>query len=142
MELLAMARLVWAVLCSRIIVDQATQNVSLIETIEEIQISPTPPVGQPAIVPIQMDLAALVVRSQSSVPESTSLKTIFLDPNGTKISDNQIQLDLNEFARCRAFVRINALSISMLGTHHIDVQLGDPSTNHWTSFADIPLEIH
>src|SRR5882724_578285 len=107
-----MADLVWSVLCNRGILDQYTNNVTLVDVVEVLQLQALDeiPEGQRGAVPVQMALVTLWRRSDYSVPEKTAARFVLEIPDDDSPSlVARMVVDLETHRRSRTFVNVLAL---------------------------------
>ena len=135
-----MIALVWSVLCSRPIVDGETNNISLIDVVEEAHIQTA---GLPGALPIQLTLVSLWAREHPDQPERARGFIQFCDPAGAVQGDISSEIDLTAHTRFRQIVRFVGLPISTVGVHWFNVfveieQAGAVTRNQ---VARIPLDV-
>src|SRR5262245_52540306 len=107
-----MAKMVWAVLCTKASIDMNSNNVSLFEVLEQVQRSPSLPLPAEAakdrtiVVPIQADFAVSTMRSDFAVPEEGQGRFHLVSPDGQRLAGGEFKLELKEHRRCRTIARM------------------------------------
>ncbi|MDO8433371.1 MAG: hypothetical protein Q7S58_13285 [Candidatus Binatus sp.] len=138
-----MIRHVWSVLCARSIIDNESNNISLLEVLEQLAV--TAPPGQAALsqtdkisVPLNSELVTLWTRS-GDVPEQSRARIRIVNAGGDELHVSEIAVDLTKHARLRSRARLNGLAIRGPGVHEFRVSLEEQG--RWEEVARIPLQI-
>ena len=100
-------KVIWALLCENIIVDRDTNNVSLINVVDELTVPASPPEGPPgavfeSIVILNLRMAILWTRSIPSVPEVGEARVKVVAPDDSISFSPQLEVDLTQGPRERA----------------------------------------
>lgn len=134
---------VWTVLCSRSVTDKDTNNINLLEVIEQVTIIGTPPPeGQEGIVPIPLEVVTLWTRTRDDQSARGRARIKFVRPSGVlDRATNEIDVDLTTHKRTRNSMKISGLPISEQGRHGFTVELWKDETQTWAEVASIPLEV-
>lgn len=128
---------VWTVLCSRSIIDDKSNNISLIDVLEQLAI-----IGfLPTVVPITFEVVNLWARSDVDQPSRGQARLRFLDPSGHIRGEHEYEVDLSAHQRSRTGIAIAGLPVQEAGHHHFLVQLWDEGEAEWRDVVRIPLEI-
>jgi hypothetical protein len=140
-----MAKLNFALLCSRAIVDKATNQFSAIDVIEQITINvPPETAGDASPVFVMQNPAQLVVdisRSQLGTPETARVRVNVLCARGERIGGAELDLDMQTTTRCRGFITISGLPISSAGALNFEVQILD-SVDNWLTVTQVLLPVN
>lgn len=128
---------VWSVLCLRASIDRETNNVSLFDVVEQIQVLGR--AGTPGVVG-PFELVSLWRRTLS-LPERGQVRVSIRGPSGHLYVQQVQDIDLREFQRMRARFRITAIPIEGSGTYQISVELQQTDGEAWGKVANIPVEI-
>jgi hypothetical protein len=145
-----MAEHVWSVLCSKALIDNETQMVSLIEVVERViinergefeeAIANAPSDARP-LLPHLMYLMSWWVRTNRAVPETGAFRIRTLLPSG-EYSDivAAFVISLENNTGFRARLRIPGIPWAGIGLYWfvIEEQLGE---EEWRISARIPLEV-
>ncbi len=136
-----MAEHLWTVLCSKAVIDQDTNNVSLIEIVEELTLSPL--AGDKMVtLPVSFELVTLVKRSEPDQPESLMGQVSLLTPKGNKQLSAQFEINLSEKPRLRTRMRMSALPLEGPGVYHFLIEFLDKATDKWSEAYRLPLDVH
>lgn len=131
---------VWTVVCSRAVVDQKSNNVSLQNVLEQITISAVPSAGW--ALPISLDIMTLWARSDFIQPAQGQYRIAFRSPSAAIISGPFCRkVDLSEYKRMRDRVTVNSLRVDESGRHTFTVEFQLDGETNWTQVAVIPLEV-
>jgi hypothetical protein len=147
MERRNLLKVIWAVLCERAIIDRDTNNVSLINVIEEIAISVQPPEGAPdeasdgRLVLANMELVVLWVRSDLEVPERGYGRIRVIAPDEREAPTHENEVDLTQYLRLRTRIRLTSLPMRGSGVYRIKIEGRAPPSSEWTEEFDLPLRV-
>jgi len=137
----------WSILCTRATVDKLTNNISLIEIIDEIsvEVDPTVDLSKPLPTPLMLAVSAVVVsaytRTDPSIPEKTIGRLTLHGPPGSSLfTPANFDIDLTQFIRTRCLIGIAGLPIEMSGMHSFSVDV-QTSTQQFAEVARVPFEI-
>lgn len=100
-------KVIWALLCETAIVDRDTNNISLVNIVDEMTVPAPPPQGLlgPVIERIEvldLRLAILWARSISDVPESGEGRITVVAPDDSISVSPEVEVDLSQSQRMRA----------------------------------------
>ena len=137
-----MAIHVWSVFCSKSSVDRNTNNISLFDVTEQLNLSYEGDlVAGPVMVPGEFDLVSLWLRSNVEKPESPVLRASVIGPNGKTLVGPEHKIDLATAPRSRSILKMNAVPINGNGYHFFLVELRNEGTKVWQEVARIPLDV-
>ena len=140
-------RVIWAVLCRQSLLDRDTNNVSLIDVIEEIQISAIPPQveaddsGSALLAANVVELIVLFGRSEFNTSEKGRGRLRLLTPNGTSSSAHEFEVDLTNNLKHRFRLKIPGIPIQGEGIYYFLVDCKTDADNWEEKFA-LPLEVN
>ncbi len=133
---------VWTVLCSRSLVDVESQNISLLEVVDEISLAPELLAENKEVsLPIRLELVTCWRRSQLDQPGKSRGRMSLSGPDGKKMEEQSYNIDLSEFPRRRTRVRMPGLLISKPGSYVFRVEVQMMPVGQWMEVAKIPLDI-
>lgn len=136
-----MAKHIWSVLCTRGVLDRYTNNVSLHDVVEEIAITPSRPMPDAlGAFPASLSLVSLWVRSEADTPETVQTRMRLLAPDGTKVAEGSVVVDMTTHKRSRYFSHLTAMPFKGDGVYQFVVEqlVGDQD---WREVASVPLEV-
>lgn len=138
-----MIRHIWTVPCRVTITDQESNNVSLIEVLEEIVIAPTAARSDSARLrlPLLFDVVTLWARERSGEPEVGIGRMQLLSPQGRILIEQSTEIDLREKRRLRTFGRIIGFPAEGSGTYHFRVDYRTTEGEEWQLAGIIPLDV-
>ena len=130
----------WTILCSRAVVDQRSNNVSLQNILEQITIRGELPTDAaiPAI-PMMCELVTLWARQPADTPTQGRARITYLAPSGEELHAAEVPIDLSETQRYRTQLTMQGLRIAGPGVHTFRVELQD--NGNWREVSAVPLEI-
>lgn len=129
---------VWTVLCSRSVIDIETNNVSIQDVIEQLNIPGDPkPDG---LLAIPFEIISLWARSDPKHPEQGTERITFITPSGKSTMVVESSINLSEAERHRNRVKFPGLPIAEEGRYQfiIEFKLDD---GEWTKATILPLSI-
>lgn len=130
---------VWAVICSKSIIDDQTKNISLIDVVEQINISRT--VELPISIALPIEVVSLWSRTNLDQPARGHGRIVFITPSGNSQELGQMDIDLESYKRLRARIGLLGLPISELGKHVFEVHFSFEGSDETTIVARVPIEI-
>ena len=131
---------VWTVLCSHAVIDRDSNDVSLLDVVEQVNIRDKPSPDGGMLTPL--DLMTLWARADLDRPAQGQGRVTFLSPSD-EVNDGPFEydIDLSQHGRNRSRGRFRALHIGGSGRHVFRVELRNEGETEWRKVADIPLEI-
>lgn len=123
-----MARFDFALLAQSVSVDRESNNLSIINVIDELAVpkeTPNPPKGKPVTVGFTFALLVVWERTTSSVPETKEGRIVLIGPNSKRPAGiAPLKIDLTgPNQRCRTVLRANVLPYQGPGIYRFVVQL-------------------
>lgn len=118
-----MPNLIWAVFCERAVVDSSTNNVSLLNVIEELHpAGPTPEqikeaAGRVIGAAFPCVLVSNWERSDLDRPEITTVRLRLVDPRGKTVIEVRQALDLKKNARARLMANLPGMPVGLEGRY-------------------------
>ena len=139
---------VWTVLCSHAVIDRDSNNVSLLDVIEQLNIRDRSSSEKSIVfsldpMTLSLDLMTLWARSDIDVPAQGRGRVTFLSPSG-EVSDGPFEfgVDLSQHRRIRTRGSFKALHVTEPGRYLFRVELQNEGETEWCQVAMIPLEIN
>ena len=134
-------RHVWSVFCSRAVIDADTNNVTLVEVLEALQIAPPiPPL--PGILQLPCELVTLWSRQDLATAEQGTARARLMAPDGhTELHTATYTVDLGGYPRIRHRLRLNGVPITGEGLHIWEVAFRAAPEDEWGVRASVPLHI-
>jgi hypothetical protein len=130
---------VWTVACIHAIVDQESNLISLLDVIEQINISEKP--APKKAIGLTLDLATLWIREDPEVPEKGHAKITFVSPSGVELKSIRTDVNLGKHERLRSRGRFVGLPTPEAGRYIFRVDLEDEASKEWKEVASIPIRI-
>jgi hypothetical protein len=136
-----MIRHVWSVLCRRSIVDSESNNISLSDVLEQIEIKPA--VKQKKyVVPLEFEITSLWMKTGDKKQISAEVFIKFTDP-----SDNLIKVFNNKFTltpdlvRMRTRMKVMGIELSEIGIYNFNIFLKTEGSKREDLVASLPLDV-
>ena len=119
-------RVVWAMLCESFVQDKYTNKLSIINTVEALNVSPlaAPPTSpeSPAVIPQPCQLVATIVRSDFHVGEQGNALVTMILPEGNEADKTEIEVNLVDFPTYRIWVNYQGLPVTSGGVYKFRVE--------------------
>lgn len=138
----------WSVLCRKAIVDRASNNVSLLESFEQLTVSighqPKELVatGSPITIPQSHELVTLWSRNDIDQEYSRNVELEFVDPEGNVLSQSEYILKFGpHIRRARVITTIGELSLTKSGIYTYRLYLQSDSGGREEPVVELPLEV-
>ena len=140
-------RAIWAILCQNTIIDQRSNNVSLIEVIDELAAPAPPPdlmtetIEEPSIL-FDANLVVLWARSDLDIPEKAQARSRIIAPNGGEARSGEVEIDLTDIMRARAIGRITTFPpFTQVGEYTIKIETKSNDAE-WQQVFELPLWVN
>lgn len=136
-----MARHIWSVLCSKGALDTQTNQISLLDVLEQASatLPADPKPGESLHLPCQ--LIGLWARSDPSKPEKAQCAVRLELPDGTATDRAEMDIDLSTTTRFRSTFRMEGLPLQN-GALEFVVEHRPSADNDWAEVARIPMELN
>ncbi len=130
---------VWSVLCSRSVIDQDSNNVSIQNVIEEIEVVGEPEAG--ALLSVRLEVTSLWITSTPEGRGCGKIRVTFTSPSGQVAEPFLFDLNLSNTERSRTRMRFQGIPATESGRHYFKVELLEDGVDEWRQVAAIPLTI-
>jgi hypothetical protein len=134
---------IWTVPCRVTITDQDTNNVSMIEVLEELVLAPLAArqdLGRPRF-PAIFDVVTLWAREIPEQPETGLGRVLLLSPQGETLIEQGVEVDLRQVRRLRSLGRIMGFPMRGAGVYHFRIDSRSNEAAAWQEVGRIPLEV-
>jgi hypothetical protein len=133
-----MIRHVWSVLCRNASIDVQTNNVCLLNTIEEFNIPFIPSKERPFI--FVGELVSLWVRENEDIPNTGEMRVSFVVSGQPKIVPPiTLDVDLSQTTFHRTRITITSIPILSYGRFEFQVEFRMTGENDWKQVACLPF---
>lgn len=138
-----MIRHVWSVLCAKSVTDSVTNNISLIDVVEQIAaVPPTTPSPQgTGMVLVPLEIVSLWARENPSIPARGRARVDLVGPNGAALANFQFEIDLSRFERLRTQGKMNGVPVVAAGLYSFIVSMQQGPQDSWLEVARVPLQM-
>jgi hypothetical protein len=132
---------VWSVLCGRAVTDRETNNMSLLEVIEQVNLlGPMPEPGQRVALPIPFEVVSLWSRGNPNEREESTGRIKIIAPNNAEVLAHEFSINLIEHARVRTQMRSVGIPLAGVGRYVFSIEIKRPN-EIWETVAKIPLQV-
>jgi hypothetical protein len=132
---------IWSVLCARSATDRETNNLSLFEILEQVNIlGPLPDPGANAAFPMQYEVVSLWARANSAEAEESRGRIKLIAPSGAQVFAQEFPVNLSENLRMRTQLRSMGFPLLGPGRYRFEVEIQRANEN-WETVARIPLQV-
>lgn len=136
-----MANHLWAILGTKAIVDLRSNNASITNIIEQINIETNIPEGKTGLIPLSTDLMLLTERSDYEVPESLKGRFVIISADGEELGDVKFDINLAKSVRTRNIIHTDAMPVKGAGRYVISIQHYDEESEAWKEKGQSPISI-
>jgi hypothetical protein len=140
-----MAKLELFLICERALVDATTNNLSIVNILEEVQTQPPklPPdaiaAGRQPLVALQLTILSVWNRSGHAAREQARARIQIKSPKGKKLGEASVALDFSKFERIRAMLPLPGLPLDGAGRYIFSADLGFGS--RWRRVGTVALKV-
>jgi hypothetical protein len=131
---------VWTVVCLNSVIDQESNNISLLNVIEQLTIH-----GEPSpdrALPSSLEVVTLVSRHSLADTATGNARIEFVSPSGEVLLHSDHAVDLEEYIRFRWRWRIQGLPVRRSGRHLFRVFLQQADGSEWEQVSEVPLQVN
>ncbi len=134
----------WTIPCRLSLTDRESNNVTLVEILEEISIPDFPiRAGEvPGMIPALFDVVSLWSRENPDLPESGFGRVSFVPAQGEPIVFHEFEVNLTETVRTRSIGRIAGFPLAPAGLSLLRVERRMSREEPWEEVAALPLRIN
>jgi hypothetical protein len=129
---------VWTVLCSRAVIDVDSQNVSIHNVIEQLNVAAEP--APDLVIGIAYELVSLWVRSEIDTPTKGRTRVTLISPTGATTAVAEMPIDLSQVERARHRISCQGLHVTGPGRYVFRVELSEED-GEWRRVASVPLRV-
>lgn len=142
-----MIKHIWSVLCQKSIVDQHSNNISLLDVFEELKVNTQPSPDNilskfgEIVVPVTYQIVSLWTHDPIK-KELIDLRVDFNKPDGSikTIFENELELPSDKI-RIRNIININGIGIKNTGKYIFEIKEKSKKESKFKTVAELPLEI-
>lgn len=136
-----MAHHIWTVVCARSIVDAETQNLTLLDILEQVSAPASVFESDEAFLPLRLEVVSLWARREPEVQTQAEGRLRWKDPKGEILEEQEYTIDLREHPRSRTRVRVPGLPVSTPGLYFFTVSQRSEKGS-WEEVARIPIRLN
>jgi hypothetical protein len=135
---------VWSVLCSQSVIDSQTNNMSLMNIVEQLNILEDVSAidsGQLSLIPASLEIVSLWHTTEYDPVGRTEGRLEITTPDGPVGSQGFDIIFGADKRRYRTIFKMNAIPFRGLGIYHYVVSMKLHDSDVWVEVANIPLEM-
>jgi len=130
---------IWTVLCLRAVIDVDSQNVSIQNVLEQLNL--TVESGSDLVIGISYEIVSFWVRSEVETPVRGRSRITLVDPGGNTTPVAEMPIDLTAVERARHRIYCQGLRVTAPGRYIFRVELLEDGQREWRSVASVPLRV-
>lgn len=134
-------RHIWSVVCSKASIDRETNNISLFEVLESVQMQITGPFQYPGSVPLEATFVTLWARDNSAEPISAQSQIRILAPDRSVLGTIASAVDLQSNPRTRQITQLKGFPIVGSGPYEFEVAWRANDADGWHVVSRVPFEV-
>jgi len=134
----------WSLLCRKTIIDKETNNLSIIDILEQVQVNASVPSNAvfPVKVPISYELVSMWTREHASDETKAEIEIKITGPDGIVGTTHSKELVFPvSIQRMRSRIRISGIEITNSGVYEFTVGIKEEKSHSFTTVATIPLSV-
>lgn len=135
-----MAEHIWTVVCESSILDARSNNVSLIQVVEQLSVR-----GATNVVPVKVVVASLWVKTVATgESETIRCRVTWCGPDGGAMGDAQVVSEATiarEQLRLRTFSEFQGIPVRDAGRYRFVVESAEAEDGDWVARASIPVDV-
>jgi len=135
-----MADLVFCALCHKAVTDQDSNQLSLQDVLEQINVETTEKVVGVALLPIPAQFATFWTRSRLEEREKIHARLKLIAPDNAQLANSPFEVDLETKRNYRVVMKLHSLPISGSGRYWFVVESED-ADGTWSKRGRFPLDI-
>lgn len=136
-----MIRHVFSALCTKATVDRESNNVSIVDIVERLEIHVPAGTQLPFGFPYRADFVTLWSRQDWNQPAEAEMRTRVLSPLGVPLAEFLMAVDLVAAPRARAIGRFEGFRVAGTGMHEIEVSYRERGQDAWNVVHTYPVEV-
>ena len=134
-----MIRHIWSVLCQSASFDQQTNNISLLNVLEQVITSGEPTADRPGIV--QAELVSLWKRVQLDTPSNGKMRAFYIDPTGKQSDPISLEINLSQSIFHRTRLSLPRFPLITKGEYIFHTEYQVQGEEQWRPASEIPLVV-
>ena len=130
---------VWTAVCSRVVVDRDSKNLSIQNTLDRVTIQ-----GEPipkTLLPMPFEVVTMWTRADPDLPARGSMRMQMLFPSGKVFETREADIAVMKHLNHRYRNRFAGLPAVEAGRHVFTVELRNEGEEQWHQVAAVPLMI-
>jgi hypothetical protein len=141
-----MIKHVWTILCRESKIEAETNNISIIDAYDSIQIGATidetaMDKTKPLVAPIALEVTSLFFRDEKGKIESFNTMLKVIDPKGVALGEFKVKSEFQEHQnRMRTRMKLDSLPLTTSGTYIFEVYL-EGQKDKYHSVSAVPLDV-
>jgi len=133
---------VWSVLCERSFLNKETNNLSLIEAVEQINVAlPVAAAEATKEVAVSLELTSLWSRADLAVGAFGHARLVVWTASGARRIGSETLIDLREYRRWRMRSTMTSFPVSGPGLHWMAYELKLSDEETWREVTRLPVEV-
>ncbi len=134
---------IWTIPCRQVVNDRDSNNVSLIEVLEEITLPVVlPPQPQLGLVPAFFYVVTMWSRQDDEKPVEATGKLSIVSPSGEVVLEHEYPIDLREHKRLRSAAVLFGFPARQAGRYHLRTDYRLRSGEEWRPGGAYPVQVN
>src|SRR5258706_4405510 len=138
-----MIKHIWSVLCLKALIDSDTNNLTIVDVLEELSINvSSAPVANAGVntgmnridIPITYEVVSLWIRDSAKTKETVTLKVEVIDPSGKELNMFEQPAEMKEgLLRYRTRLKISGMEVTTPGRYTFHVKIKEEGKENYRS---------
>lgn len=130
---------IWTVLCSKSLVDQETQNITLFEVLEQVNVPKEFFSSKKEVVLPNFEVVSLWGRANVDKAIKGKARLTLQTPSGKSLNQHEYAIDLSTHQRTRTRAKVNSLIVNEPGRYQFSIERFE--NQRWKVVGRVPLLI-
>ena len=134
-----MIKHVWTIVCSKASIDTQSNNVSLFNVLEQINIQDL--VKPEFVLAFNFEVLTCWIRENPETPCKGRQRLAFIDPMNKQLAHIELDINLAQTERARNRFQINSLPLTIPGRYFFRTDLQIEGESDWQTVNQYPLTV-
>lgn len=142
-----MIKHIWSVLCRRSITDKETNNISILNVFEQLEVNATIKKDEKkkleqVNIPIEYEIVSMWFRENSNEKIKADVEIVVINPNGKTEKTFLQKFEMPPgMRRMRSKIRIFGLTINNSGDYIFRIRIKEANQKEYQDVTNLPLEV-
>jgi hypothetical protein len=146
-----MIKHIWSVLCNRSVIDSETNNLSLFDVFEDLNVSVKPnspseisgeTINKNISIPIKYEVVSMWLKDKDIKVATGTMQIELIDPIGKSLKSFSHNLEIKEIHnRIRSRIKVTGIELTVSGTYIFNIKLKEGDKENFRTVVEVPLAV-